>query len=156
MNERMLKMVEEIREQYKHIDLYSDAVRYIEVEFNPDNVSIVEQTPSTEDGEVTKKYFVKLYVGNIAGKLTIPQFVKLLDDWMNWISVNETRRGLSAGIYATRLHRTIQRSIIGLLFAMIYGLSLGGTDARNETAIKSCRKIAELMDEYELSIGAFI
>ena len=94
--------------------------------------------------------------GQIAQSMTLENFASLLDDFLNR-GGKGYREGLMAGLQLRCSHRTMQRLIICFAFGLIAGLSEQEyTDARNETAIETAKKIAQMLNAGELPLGLYI
>jgi hypothetical protein len=64
---------------------------------------------------------------------------------------------LTWGARASSTHRTLQRLVVCFAFGLIAGLSEQNyTDPRNETAIQTAKKIAQMLEEGELPLGLYI
>jgi len=95
-------------------------------------------------------------VSQIARCLTHEQFVYLFDNFLNY-GGKEYREGKRVGSDLRSTHRTLQRLAIGFALGLIEGISEQEyTDARNETAIETAKKIAGMMEKGELPIGWMI
>jgi len=65
--------------------------------------------------------------------------------------------GEVVGLYLRQIHRTLQREIVAFCLGVLCGLAQQDhTDARNETAIATCKKIDSMCDNGELDAGPFI
>ena len=101
------------------------------------------------DGTVVSIY-------QLARSLNNEQFAALFDQFLN-VGMKQYREGVQVGERLTKTHRTIQRQIIDFMFGVIVGISdQEHTDARNETAIATAKKITAMIEAGELSTGAFI
>jgi len=79
----------------------------------------------------------------------------LLDNFLNY-GFNEAK-GIQVGLLLRTTHRTLQRLAVVFALGLLYGISKQEyTDARNETAINTAKKVAEMMDSGELSSGLYI
>ena len=94
---------------------------------------------------------------SIASSCTVGNIAALLSDLANG------RGGIGLGKQVGRVlhgdHHTLQREIIGFALGVVIGLGeqeLRWTDPRNETAIKTAKKITEGLESGDLSIGQFI
>jgi hypothetical protein len=86
--------------------------------------------------------------------LTGEQMYKVLSDWINSHAMSGiSSRGFSKELNAS--HRTLQESFISLVWAILlqYGKDHQeefSFDARNEDAVKLCRKLVALVEKEEL------
>jgi hypothetical protein len=99
-------------------------------------------------------------VMNVGKSLTPDQFGELLDNFCNSFGVG-AHTGMQVGRYLQGSHRTLQRSVVVFLLGILKGIQEDvnmdyGVDPRNEQAIKTARKIAELIDAGELDCGMMI
>ena len=99
----------------------------------------------------------KLRTGDVAESCTVGNIAALLSDWVN------KKGGMGLGKHVGRAlhgdHHTLQREEIAFCLGMVIGLGeqeLRWTDPRNETAIKTAKKITESLESGDLSIGRFI
>ena len=92
----------------------------------------------------------------LAKSMTLENFSTLLDEFLN-LGGKGFPEGKQTGLQLRYTHRTLQRLVICFALGMIAGLSeQEHTDPRNETAIKTAKKIVELMEAGELSLGLYI
>ena len=102
-----------------------------------------------ETGETLNTY-------QIAKSLSLENFAALLDDFLN-LGGKGFREGKEAGLQLRSTHRTLQRLVICFAFGLIAGLSEQEyTDPRNETAIQTAKKVAQMLAEDELPLGPYI
>jgi hypothetical protein len=102
-------------------------------------------------------------VYTLAKSLTPEIFASLLDDFLN-LGGKGYREGREVGLHLRFTHRTLQRLVICFVFGMIIGFSKDDhrhseqeyTDARNETAIQTAKKVKEMIDQGELPFGFYI
>ena len=67
------------------------------------------------------------------------------------------REGKQVGLQLRFTHRTLQRLAICFAFGVIVGLSeQEHTDPRNETAIQTAKKVAQMLAEGEFPFGLYI
>ena len=77
-------------------------------------------------------------------------FTALFDDFLN-LGGKDFREGKEVGLQLRFTHRTLQRLAICFAFGIIVGLSeQEHTDARNETAIQTAQKVANMLEAGEL------
>ena len=92
----------------------------------------------------------------VAKSLTSENFAALLDEYLN-LGGKDFREGKEIGLQLCFTHRTLQRLVICFAFGLIAGLSEQEyTDARNETAIQTAKKIAQMLEERDLPLGLYI
>lgn len=86
-----------------------------------------------------------LSVYSLAKSLTPGNFAALLEDYLN-LGGKGFREGREIGIQLRSTHRTLQRLVICFTFGLIAGLSEQEfTDPRNETAIRTAKKVAQML-----------
>ena len=86
----------------------------------------------------------------------IEQFTALFDQFMN-TGGKGWRSGLEVGKQLRTTHRTLQRLAIVFCLGLISGISEQEyTDARNETAIATAKKIKQMVEDGELPFGLYI
>jgi hypothetical protein len=92
----------------------------------------------------------------LARSLTAENFAALFDDFLN-LGGKDFREGKEIGLQLRSTHRTLQRLAICFAFGLIAGLSEQEyTDARNETAIQTAQKVAQMLEAGELPLGLYI
>ena len=92
----------------------------------------------------------------IAKSLTPENFAELLDEFLN-LGGKGYREGREIGLQLRFTHRTLQRLVICFAFGLILGLSEQEyTDPRNETAIQTAKKIAQMLETGDLPLGLYI
>ena len=97
-----------------------------------------------------------LDVYSLAKSLTMENFAALLENYLN-LGGKGYREGHEVGLQLRYTHRTLQRLVICFAFGLISGLSEQEfTDPRNETAIRTAKKVVQLLDEGELPVGPYI
>ncbi len=102
-----------------------------------------------ETGETISVY-------SLAKSLTPETFASLLDDFLN-LGGKGFREGKEIGLQLRFTHRTLQRLAVCFAFGMITGLSEQEyTDPRNETAIQTAKKIAQMLEQDDLPLGLYI
>ena len=95
-------------------------------------------------------------VSTVARCMTPENFAYLLDCYLNY-GGKDFPNGKDVGEKLQRTHRTLQRLAIAFALGVIVGISdQDYTDARNETAIATAKKIAEMVDAGELPLGMHI
>lgn len=109
--------------------------------------------PDTSCNEATGE---TLDVYSLAKSLTPENFAALLEDYLN-LGGKGYREGHQIGLQLRHTHRTLQRLAICFALGMIAGLSEQEfTDPRNETAIKTAKKVVKLLEEGGLPVGPYI
>lgn len=100
----------------------------------------------------------KQEVQEFARDLTVPQLALFLETHCNSFS-SDFREGRQVGENLHMSHRTLQATVFRYLLGIIVGLSEQEercTDARNETAIFSAKKISEMIKSGEIELGYMI
>jgi len=93
---------------------------------------------------------------HVAQSLNMENFTVLLDEFLN-LGGKGFREGKLVGLQMRTTHRTLQRLAICFAFGLIVGLSgQEYTDPRNETAIQTAKKTAQMLEEGELPLGFYI
>jgi hypothetical protein len=92
----------------------------------------------------------------LARSLTLENFASLLDHFLN-AGGKGFRDGKEIGLQLRSTHRTLQRLAICFALGMVTGLSEQEySDPRNESAIKSAKRLAKMLEDGELPLGMFI
>ena len=92
----------------------------------------------------------------LARSMTSENFTALFDDFLN-LGGKDFRNGKEVGLQLRFTHRTLQRLAVCFAFGIIVGLSEQDyTDARNETAIQTAQKVAEMLEAGEFPLGLYI
>ena len=100
-------------------------------------------------GEVVSIYAV-------ARSITPLNFAKLFDNYLN-LGGKGANDGRLVGLHLRNTHRTLQRLAVCFALGLIMGLSeQEHTDARNETAVETAKKIAQLIKDGELPTGMYL
>lgn len=108
---------------------------------------------TTSTSELTGE---SISIYSIARSMTLINFTKLLDEFLN-LSGKGFPEGKKVGLDLRFTHRTMQRLVICFSFGIIVGLAEQEfTDPRNEIAIQTAKKVAEMIKNNELSFGFFI
>ena len=95
-------------------------------------------------------------VYTLSKSLTTETFANLLDDYLN-LGGKGFREGKEIGLQLRFTHPTLQRLVICFAFGLIAGLSEQEyTDLRNEEAIRTAKKVARMLAEGELPVGAYV
>ena len=92
----------------------------------------------------------------LARSMTAENFAALFDDFLN-LGGKNFLEGKEVGFQLRFTHRTLQRLAICFAFGVIVGLSEQEyTDPRNETAIQTARKVAQMMEAGEFPLGPYL
>ncbi len=95
-------------------------------------------------------------VYTLAKSLTIENLAALLDDFLN-LGGKGYPEGKEIGLQLRFTHRTLQRLAVCFAFGLIAGLSEQEyTDPRNETAIQTAKKVAQMLEKGDLPFGLYI
>lgn len=95
-------------------------------------------------------------VSQIARCATHENFVYLMDCFLNY-GGKQYREGLEVGKDMRFTHRTLQRSIVAFALGILVGISeQEHTDPRNEDAIKTAKKIAQMIADNQLPVGPYL
>jgi hypothetical protein len=104
--------------------------------------------------ETVSKGKVSIYL--FAKSMTFDNFVYLFSEYLN-LGGKDFRNGLKVGESFCSEHRTLQGLAVRFCLGIIVGLSKQEyTDARNETAVNACKKIADMIEKDELKMGYMI
>jgi len=92
----------------------------------------------------------------IARSITPENFAKLLDNYLN-LGGKDFGDGKLVGLHLRHTHRTLQRLAVCFALGLIVGLSEQDyTDARNEEAIETAKKLAHMFKAGELPTGFYL
>ncbi len=92
----------------------------------------------------------------VAKSLTLDNFTKLFDEFLN-LGGKQYAEGKIIGQKLRCTHRSLQRLAVCFAFGIIAGLSEQEyTDARNETAVETAKKVKQMIDQGELPFGFYI
>jgi len=95
-------------------------------------------------------------VYTLAKALSTQNLAALLDDFLN-LGGKGFREGKEIGLQLRFTHRTLQRLAVCFAFGIITGLSEQEyTDPRNETAIQTAKKVAQMLEKGDLPLGLYI
>ncbi len=95
-------------------------------------------------------------VYTIAKSLTRENFARLFDEYLN-LGGKGFEEGKQIGLNLRFTHRTLQRLAICFALGIVSGLAEQDfTDARNETAVQSAKKISQMIEIDELPLGPYI
>ena len=102
--------------------------------------------------------FTRSQISDFAKSITPSELAYLLEARCNSFST-DFRQGREVGKNLHVSHRTLQASVFRYLLGVIVGLGEQEerfTDMRNETAVKTAKKIAEMIKSGELELGYMI
>ena len=92
----------------------------------------------------------------LARAITPANFTELFDQYLN-LGAKGFREGQQIGLNLRYTHRTLQRLAICFAIGLVIGLSEQQyTDARNETAIETAKKLAQMVEEGALPLGSYV
>ena len=92
----------------------------------------------------------------LARSMTPENFTALVDQYLN-LGAKGFREGQQIGLNLRYTHRTLQRLAICFAFGLVSGLSEQQyTDARNETAIETAKKLAKMLEEGNMPLGSYV
>ena len=95
-------------------------------------------------------------VYKLARSMTPENFARLLDNFLN-VGGKGFNEGKLVGLHLRHTHRTLQRLAICFALGLVVGLSEQEfTDARNEEAIKTAKKLTQMMKDGELPLGFYL
>lgn len=120
---------------------------------NGNKIHLKDWNPESRMTEPTGE-MVSIYA--IARSITPQNFAKLLDNYLN-LGGKDIVDGKLVGLYLRNTHRTLQRLSVSFAIGLIVGLSEQDyTDARNEEAIKTAKKLAQMVRDGELPLGFYL
>jgi len=109
------------------------------------NAETCQREPSGEEISIYK----------LAKSMTPENFTKLIENYLN-LGGKQFQEGRLIGLHLRRSHRTLQRLAICFALGLITGLSeQDRVDARNETAIETAKKLAQMVKDGELPLGFY-
>ncbi len=92
----------------------------------------------------------------LARSMTPENFTKLFDQYLN-LGSKGFPEGKQIGLNLRFTHRTLQRLAICFALGLVIGLSEQQySDARNETAIETAKKLARMVENGELPLGSYV
>lgn len=94
-------------------------------------------------------------IRTIAKAIDPEQLGELLCDFANSYS-NSSKSGTLAGKVIASNHRTLQGCVVNLMIAALCEIASDYTDARNETAVATCRFIKEAVRTEKIKTQPFI
>ncbi len=117
------------------------------------SIVLKDWNPETWKNEPTGEV-VSIYA--VARSITPEKFARLLDSYLNF-GGKGANEGRLVGLQLRKTHRTLQRLAICFALGLIVGLSeQEHSDARNETAVETAKKLAEMVRKGELPMGMHI
>ena len=109
--------------------------------------------PDTHQTEPTGEA-VSIY--QLARSMTPENFAALLEDYLN-LGGKQYQEGRVVGLYLRHTHRTLQRLAVCFALGVVAGLSeQDHTDPRNESAIATAKRIAQMVREGDLPLGMYL
>ena len=97
----------------------------------------------------------EISIYKLAKSMTPENFTKLIENYLN-LGGKQFQEGRLIGLHLRRSHRTLQRLAICFALGLITGLSeQDRVDARNETAIETAKKLAQMVKDGELPLGFY-
>ena len=117
-------------------------------------IQILQWNPETCLREPTGE---QISIYKVAKSMSPENFAKLFENYLN-LGGKQLQEGRLIGLHLRHTHRTLQRLAICFALGMIVGLSEQDyTDARNEEAIKTAKKLAEMIKNGgELPLGFYL
>ena len=116
-------------------------------------IQLMQRNPETgreEPGDET----ISIYA--LARSMTPENFTKLFDQYLN-LGSKGFSEGKQIGLNLRNTHRTLQRLAICFALGLVIGLSEQKySDARNETAIETAKKLAQMAEAGDLPTGMYI
>jgi len=116
-------------------------------------IQLMQRNPDTgreEPGDET----ISIYV--LARSMTPDNFTKLFDQYLN-LGSKGFLEGKQIGLNLRFTHRTLQRLAVCFAIGLVIGLSQQQySDARNETAIETAKKLARMVENGDLPFGSYI
>jgi len=95
-------------------------------------------------------------IHRLANSMTAENFTRLFEKFLN-LGGKQFQEGRLIGLRLRRTHRTLQRLAICFALGMISGLSeQDRVDARNETAIETAKRLAQMVKDGELPVGFYL
>lgn len=88
--------------------------------------------------------------------MTNVEMAESIDRFLNNFN-NPSHTGIEVGKELRTTHRTLQRSAVAFALGILEGISeQERTDARNEVAIRTAKKIKKMREDGDLPLGSFI
>ena len=99
---------------------------------------------------------IEVPLGLLGRDLSPEEFAEIIESYVN-VYGHEFRTCKKIGEILTNNHLTIQRSVIVFAFGIIAGMSTTKmVDPRNAEAVEAAKKITEMLENGEISLGAFL
>lgn len=116
-------------------------------------IQLMQRNPETGREEPSGET-ISIYA--LARSMTPENFTKLFDQYLNFGSKGFPE-GKQIGLNLRSTHRTLQRLAICFTLGLVIGLSEQQySDARNETAIETAKKLAQMAENGDLPMGMYI
>ena len=116
-------------------------------------IQLIQRNPETNREEPSGET-ISIYT--LARSMTPDNFTKLFDQYLN-LGSKGFPEGKQIGLNLRFTHRTLQRLAICFALGLVIGLSEQQySDARNETAIETAKKLARMVENGELPFGSYI
>ena len=120
---------------------------------NNNTIQIKDWNSETNMREPTGE---EISIYKIANSMSAENFAKLFEDYLN-LGGKQFQEGRLIGLHLRHTHRTLQRLAVCFALGMIVGLSEQEYfDARNEIAIKTAKKLAQMFRDGELPLGSYL
>ena len=117
------------------------------------DIKIEQYNYDTKETEVLHEGISPYTLGK---SINTEQLGDILEGFCNSYSAG-VGQGQETGRYLHRKHHTLQRLLVGFLLGALAGLGeYKYTDARNEKAIATARKIKAMLEDGDLPIGMLI
>ena len=117
------------------------------------NIQLLQRNPETGREELGGET-INIYA--LARSMTPENFTKLFDQYLN-LGSKSFSEGKQIGLNLRTTHRTLQRLAICFALGLVIGLSEQQySDARNETAIETAKKLARMVENDELPLGSYV
>jgi AraC-like DNA-binding protein len=121
-----------------------------------DNVTTIQIKQRNPETGMDKPTGETISTYALVRSMSPENFTRLFDDYLN-LGGKGFLEGKRIGLNLRATHRTLQRLAICFAFGLVVGLSEQEyTDARNQTAIETAKKLAQLIDEGDLPLGLYI
>jgi len=121
-----------------------------------DSVTTIQLMQRNAETGMTEPTGDTISIYALARSMTPENFTKLFDQYLN-LGSKGFSEGKQIGLNLRTTHRTIQRLVICFALGLVIGLSEQQySDARNETAIETAKKLARMVENDELPMGMYI
>ncbi len=116
-------------------------------------IQLMQRNPETGREEPIGET-ISIYA--LARSMTPENFTKLFDQYLN-LGSKGFSKGKQIGLNLRFTHRTLQRLAICFAIGLVIGLSEQQySDARNETAIETAKKLARMVENGDLPLGSYV